>query len=394
MSEHDGWRHVYLIARDGSGADLITRGKFDVIETLTVDPSEEWLYFIASPTNATQRYLYRTRVDASGAAERITPEDMPGTHSYEISPDCQWAFHISSSFGTPPTTSLVQLPQHQTARILADNTNLRKKLGGMMRNAVEFFQVDIGDGVNLDAWIIKPADFDPARKYPILFYVYGEAGVQTVLDAWGAERQLFHRALTNEGYIVASVDNRGTPAPKGRDWRKVIYGAVGVLSSKEQAAAVRAIARERSYIDLDRVAVWGWSGGGTNTLNLLFRSPELYKVGMSVAPVPEQRIYDTIYQERYMGLPQENAAGYKAASAINYAHDLEGKLLLVHGTGDDNTHFAGTQLLVNRLIELGKSFDFMAYPNRAHRIFEGPGTSPHVYKLLARHLTTHLRAGL
>jgi dipeptidyl-peptidase-4 len=173
----------------------------------------------------------------------------------------------------------------------------------------------------------------------------------------------------------------------------MIYGAVGVLSSKEQAAAVRAIARERSYIDLERVAVWGWSGGGTNTLNLMFRSPEIYKVGMSVAPVPDQRIYDTIYQERYMGLPQDNVEGYKAGSAVNFAEGLQGKLLLVHGTGDDNVHFAGSQLLVNRMIELGKSFDFMAYPNRTHGISEGRGTTMHIYKLLARHLTIHLPAG-
>jgi dipeptidyl-peptidase 4 len=214
-----------------------------------------------------------------------------------------------------------------------------------------------------------------------------------VLDSWDGEIHLFHRAIANEGYLIASVDNRGTPAPRGRAWRKVIYGSVGVLSSKEQAAAVRAIAHERSYVDLDRVAVWGWSGGGTNTLNLIFRSPELYKVGMSVAPVPEQRIYDTIYQERYMGLPQENVEGYKAGSAVNYAENLKGKLLLVHGTGDDNVHFAGSQLLVNRLIEFGKSFDFMAYPNRTHGISEGLGTRLHVFKLLARYLTTHLPAG-
>ncbi|MGA8168950.1 MAG: prolyl oligopeptidase family serine peptidase, partial [Candidatus Acidiferrales bacterium] len=147
------------------------------------------------------------------------------------------------------------------------------------------------------------------------------------------------------------------------------------------------------YVDADRVAVWGWSGGGTNTLNLMFRSPEIYKVGMSVAPVPDQRIYDSIYQERYMGLPQDNVAGYKAASAINYADGLRGKLLLCHGSGDDNVHFAGSELLVNRMIELGKSFDFMEFPNRTHSISEGPGTTLFLFKRLARHLTTHLPAG-
>ncbi len=166
-----------------------------------------------------------------------------------------------------------------------------------------------------------------------------------------------------------------------------------MLATLDQTAAVQALAKERPYIDANRIAVWGWSGGGTNTLNLVFRHPELYKVGMSVAPVPDQRLYDSIYQERYMGLPQSNAAGYEKASAINYADRLTGHLLIVHGSGDDNVHYQGTELLVNRLIELGKPFDFMTYPDRTHAISEGPGTSLHLHRLLARYLTEHLPAG-
>jgi dipeptidyl-peptidase 4 len=190
-----------------------------------------------------------------------------------------------------------------------------------------------------------------------------------------------------------SVDNRGTPAPKGRAWRKMVYGVVGALSSKEQASALVALERTHSYIDAGRVAVWGWSGGGSNTLNLMFRSPDLYKVGMSVAPVPDQRLYDTIYQERYMGLPQQNVDGYRAGSPINFAEGLRGKLLLVHGTGDDNVHFQGSELLINRLIELGKPFDFMEYPSRTHAINEGSGTTLHLRSLLIRYLEEHLPAG-
>ena len=389
ISERDGWRHVYIISHRTGQPQLITHGDFDVIELLTVDPAEEFVYFTASPENATQVYLYRSRIDASSAPERLTPANSPGVHFYDLSPDCQWALHIFSTFDTPPTTEIVSLPDHRSVRVLADNSDLRDKIKALVASPAEFFQVDIGDGVKLDAYIIKPANFDPSRKYPILFNVYGEPAAQTVMDRWSGET-LFHRAIANQGYLIASVDNQGTPAPKGRAWRHCIYGAVGVLSSKQQAAAVRAIARERRYVDIDRVAVWGWSGGGTNTLNLMFRSPEIYKVGMAVAPVPDQRIYDTIYQERYMGLPQENVEGYKAASAVNFAEGLEGKLLLVHGSGDDNVHFAGSELLVNRMIELGKTFDFMDFPNRTHSISEGPGTTVHIFKLLARHLTTHL----
>jgi len=393
ISERDGWRHVYIIPRRSGEPQLITRGDFDVIELLTVDPAEEFVYFIASPENATQHYLYRSHIDGSSAPERLTPAGSAGVHTYDISLDCRFALHISSTFDTPPVTELVSLPDHKSVRAFVDNAQLREKVKSLITNPTEFFQVDVGDGVKLDAYLIKPANFDPARKYPILFNVYGEPAAQTVMDRWGGAGTLFHRAIANEGYLIASVDNQGTPAPKGRAWRKCIYGAVGVLSSKQQAAAVRAIARERSYVDADRVAVWGWSGGGTNTLNLMFRSPEVYKVGISVAPVPDQRIYDTIYQERYMGLPQDNVEGYKSASAINFAEGLQGKLLLMHGSGDDNVHFAGSELLVNRMIELGKSFDFMAYPNRTHGISEGMGTTLFLYKRLARHLTTHLPGG-
>lgn len=393
LSERDGWRHAYIIPRGGGEPRLITRGDFDVIELLEVDPDEQFLYFIASPENATQRYLYRTALDGSAAPERLTPANAPGVHGYNISPDCRWALHTFSTFDTPPVTELVNLPGHGSVRVLESNAELRERTKALVTRPVEFFQVDVEDGVKLDAYMIKPANFDRAKKYPLLIYVYGEPAAQTVMDFWGGAQALFHRAIANEGYLIASIDNRGTPAPKGRAWRKCIYGEVGVLSSEEQAAAVRAIALERSYVDVERVGVWGWSGGGTNTLNLMFRSPEIYKVGMSVAPVPDQRIYDTIYQERYMGLPQDNVAGYKASSAINYAEGLQGKLLLIHGSGDDNVHFAGSEMLVNRMIELGKSFDFMMYPNRTHAISEGPGTTVHLFKRLVRHLTTYLPAG-
>jgi dipeptidyl-peptidase-4 len=214
-----------------------------------------------------------------------------------------------------------------------------------------------------------------------------------VNDSWGGAQLLFHRALAEAGYIIVSIDNRGTPAPRGTAWRKVIYGTVGDLSSKDQAAAIRALIAKYDYLDRDRVGVWGWSGGGTNTLNAMFRFPDVYKVGVAVAPVPDQKLYDTIYQERYMGVPQENEAGYKLGSAINFAEGLQGRLLIVHGSGDDNVHVQGTERLINRLIELGKPFDSMIYPNRTHSIAEGPGTTPHIYKLIARYFWQNLPAG-
>lgn len=393
LSEQNGWRHAYAISRQGRGARRITSGNFDVISILAVDAQNDWLYFLASPENATQRYLYRVGLDGSAIAVRITPAGLPGTHAYQFSPNCRWALHTYSTFETPPTTDLIHLPGHETSRVLEDNAALRAKLAEFISHQTEFFQVGIGRGVTLDGWMIRPRDFEPTRKYPLLVYVYGEPATQTVLDVWGRKLVLFHHLLANEGYLVVSIDNRGTPAPKGREWRKVIYGSVGVLSSEEQAAALQALVRLRSYIDSSRVAVWGASGGGTNTLNLMFRHPELYRVGMAVSPVPDQRLYDSIYQERYMGLPQDNAEGYRSGSAINFAEGLRGNLLIVHGSGDDNVHFQGTQLLLNRLIELGKQFEFMEYPNRTHSLSEGPGTQLHLYSLLARYLEDHLPPG-
>jgi len=393
VSEKDGWRHVYLISRDGKQMHLVTQGEFDVEELLGAGAEEQWIYYTASPQNATQRYLYRTRLDGKPTTERLTPANEPGTHSYNVSPDLSWAIHTYSTFDSPPVTDLIRLPDHKPQRVLENNERLRSAAEDLLSGPTEFFQEDIGNGLKLDGWLIKPKDFDPSKKYPILIYVYGEPAAQTVVDRWDDWNGTFHRALAQAGYIVASFDNRGTPAPKGRAWRKVIYGNVGVLSSKEQALALQALEQARPYIDPNRVAVWGRSGGASNTLNLMFRHPELYKVGMAVAPVADQRLYDSIYQERYMGLPQDNAEGYKAGSPINFAEGLRGNLLLVHGSGDDNVHYQGTELLVNRLIELGKPFDFMTYPGRTHAIMEGSGTAFHLYCLLARYLEEHLPPG-
>ena len=394
VNEKDGWRHVYVISRDGKQVHLATPGSFDVMEVVGVDPQEEWIYYIASPDNATQRYLYRSKLDGTSQPERVTPPNEVGVHSYDVSPDFHWAFHRYSNTDTPMTTELVRFPDQHVERVLQDNAALREKLKDLIASPTEYFKLDLGGGTVVDAWMIKPGNFDPSRKYPVLVYVYGEPAGQTVEDRWGGESTLFHRFIANQGYIVVSFDNHGTPAPRGREWRKIIYGAVGVLSSKEQAAALQKFEQTYSFVDPERVAVWGWSGGGTNTLNLMFRSPDLYKVGMSVAPVPDQRLYDSIYQERYMGLPQDNAKGYEASSAINYAQGLRGSLLIVHSEGDDNVHYQGTELLINRLVELGKQFDFMEYPGRTHSLSEGgPVTHYNLYCLLARYLEEHLPPG-
>jgi dipeptidyl-peptidase-4 len=367
VSERDGWRHAYAVSREGDSR-LITTGAFDLVSVSGVDEAGGWLYYIASPDNATQRYLYRSRLDGTGQPERITPSDAPGTHTYTVSPDCHWAFHSYSKFDEPGVSDLISLPDHKAVRVFQDNAELKTKIAAILTNRTEMFQVDVGDGVKLDGWLIRPTEFDPTKKYPVIINVYGEPAGLTVNDSWAGNNRLLLAALADDGYLIASFDNRGTPSPKGRAWRKVVYGSVGVESSKEQAAAVRALAASHPYVDLDRVAVFGWSGGGSMTLNLMFRSPDLYKVGVAGAPVPDETLYDSIYQERYMGLPGPNAEGYIAGSPITHADGLQGKLLIIHGTGDDNVHFQGTQRLINKLIGLNKQFSFMEYPNRRHGI--------------------------
>ena len=392
LSERDGWRHVYAISRETGSAQLITNTNYDVVSVAAIDQKGGWLYFMASPANATQLYLFRTRLDGKGTAEQVTPAAQAGRHNYYISPDAKWAMNRWSTFDTPPVNDLVSLPDHKLVRTLVDNTELAERVKQFISPG-EFFQVQVEGGVTLDGWIVKPRNYEPGKRYPLLMYVYGEPAGTTVQDSWGYDSRLWFQALADAGYLVASVDNQGTPAPKGRAWRKAVYGQIGVLSSAQQADAVRVMERTRPDIDPTRVAIWGWSGGGSSTLQAMFRYPDVYQVGMSVASVPDQRFYDTIYQERYMGLPDSNVAGYKAASPINQAEGLQGHLLMIHGSGDDNVHYQGVELMLNRLITLNKQVDFMSYPNRTHCICEGNGTTLHIYTTLTRYLIEHLKPG-
>lgn len=393
VSEKDGWRRAYIISRNDSKERPLTPKGVDIISRIGLDEKKGLFYYLASPDDATRRYLYRVRLDGRTKPERLTPVDQPGVHGYELSPDRRYAFHVYSTFDTPPLIKLVQLPEHRVVRILEDNKELRSKIAAIVEQPVEFLKIDIGNGIVLDAWMIKPNNFDPAKKYPVFVWVYGEPHLQTVLDEWQGARGLFHRVMADTGYLVISIDNRGTPAPKGAAWRRAIFGSLGPLSTKEQAAALRELGRRRSYVDLSRVGIWGWSGGGSNTLNALFREPEVYQVGIAVVPKPLPHLYNAWFQEIYMRTPEVNPEGYKQSAPLNFAEGLKGKLLIIHGTGETNTHLQIVEALVDRLIELGKQFDYMAYPNRDHGLREGSGTVVHVYTLIARYLITHLPPG-
>jgi dipeptidyl-peptidase 4 len=401
VSERDGWRHLYLVSRDGRKQRLITPGAFDLHnpaspfgEPFVVgqDSARGWIYYTASPENATQLYLFRSRLDGKGRPERVTPRNQPGYHRYLISTDGRWAIHNYSSFGMPPVVEVVSLPDHRVTRRLVENRALRQALARLRRGQTGFVKVDAGSGLKLDGWIMKPADFDSTKRYPVFFLVYGEPAAQTALDRWTGADFLWNLMLTQHGYVVATLDNRGTPAPRGRVFRKSIYQRVGILHAGDQAAALRTM-RSWPWVDSTRIGVWGWSGGGSTTLHLLFRYPDLYQTGMAVAPEADVRLYDTIYQERYLGLPQQSPEAYREASAVTYADKLRGNLLVVHGQGDDNVHYQATERLLNALVAANRQFTMMEYPNRSHCICEGEGTTLHLFSLLTRYLEQNLPAG-
>jgi dipeptidyl-peptidase-4 len=388
LSEKDGWNHIYTVDRDGK-EQLITKGDYDVISIDLVDEAGGLIYFTASPENATQKYLYSVKI-SGGKATRISPADQPGTHSYEISPNGKIAQHSFSNSYTPGARETISLPDHKhlSGQVI--------KVDPTIKGKTEFFKITTVDGIQLDGWMVKPSNFDPSKKYPVVFYVYGEPAEELVSDTYnrGTTNFQYIGNMADDGYIYMSVNNRGTPAPKGREWRKSIYKNIGQINIRDQAMAAKEILKWH-FVDSSRIAVHGWSGGGSTTLNLMFQYPEIYKTGIAVAAVAWQLTYDNIYQERYMGVPTD-AAGrepFIKGSPVTYAKNLRGNLLYVHGTGDDNVHYQNAELLINELVKYNKQFQLMSYPNRTHGISEGPGTSLHLRTLYTQYLKEHCPPG-
>ena len=393
VSEKDGWLHTYRISRDGKTETLVTTGKYDMINPVRIDEKNNAYYFTASPQNATQSYLYRASLEGKGKPELLSPADQLGTHKYEISPLAKFATHTFSNARLPYMNELITLPDHKPVDPAnsVSQTMMRIRPAGI---DIEFFKVKTGEGVEVDAWMVKPNNFDASKKYPIVFMVYGEPASSTVKDTYGTGRnRLYTGSMQADGYIYASVDNRGTPSPKGSAWRKAIYKNIGTININDIAGAATAMFQKYAFIDTSRVAVHGWSGGGSSTLNLLFQYPKIFKTGIAVAAVGNQLTYDNIYQERFMGLPQENMEDFVKGSPITHAKNLVGNLLYIHGTGDDNVHYQNAEMLLNQLIKFNKQFQFMAYPNRTHSISEGEGTSRHLNTLFTEFLKKNCPPG-
>ncbi|MEM1225328.1 MAG: DPP IV N-terminal domain-containing protein [Planctomycetota bacterium] len=400
LTERRGWRQLEVIdfASDDpmsvSSRRTLTPAQFDVIELLAVDDQRGRVYFTASPDDPTRRALFHVDIDGGGW-KRVSPEGR-GTYAYKFSHDARWALETWSGRMTPVRQRIVRPSPYSVERTLVENELLKQELAGLSDVPLCFTRLPIatddGSRVDLDAYIMGDVSENsgPPASKPLLVHVYGEPYGQTVTDRWGGTNDLWHRYLCENGFVVVSVDNRGTNSPRGVEFRQSIYGKVGVITPMDQAAAVGELLRRYPVLDPERVGVWGWSGGGSSTLNGLFRYPELYAAGVSVAPVSDQRDYDTIYQERYMGSLSENEEAYIEGSPITHAQNLDDPLLIIHGTGDDNVHYSSTTRLMNKLIAEGKSFQMMAYPGRTHSISEGKGTTLHLRRLMTDFLMTHL----
>lgn len=387
LSEKDGWRHIYKIDMNGKET-LITKDAYDVIKPEFFDVKNNQIYFLASPNNATQKYLYKVSMKG-GKAQKVTPESYTGSNTYTISPNGKIAMFTNNSINAFSADAVISLPEHK--ELVAAK---RSAKADPAKSKTEFFQITTQDGITLDGWVVKPKNFNPNKKYPIVFYVYGEPALQTVTDDfYTGWNWLYAGDMAEDGYLYVSLENRGTPSPRGREWRKSVYRKIGQMNIRDQAMGAKALFAKWPYIDTSRVAVWGWSGGGSSTLNLLGQYPDIYQTGIAIAPVANQLFYDNIYQERYMGLPQENREDFVKGSPLSYAKNLKGNLLLVHGTGDDNVHYQNTEVYINGLVKYNKQFQLMSYPNRSHAINEGEGTSLHLTTMFTKYLQEHCPPG-
>ncbi len=376
-TEKDGWSHIYRFNIANKSEYLVTKGNYDVVKPLAYDEKHESVYFIASPDNPTERYLYKTSAKGNGGLIRVTPDLLEGSHNYQISTKAKYAFHSFSNYFTRPMQAIISLPNH---KFINENQNMIDKYEPEKKkeHPLEFFEITTVDDVTMEGWIVKPKNLDKNKKYPVLFYFYSEPAGQTGVNRYGAGNNgLYDGNLGDDGYVYVTFDGRGTPSPKGRAWRKAIYRNIGRINVRDMAMGAKAVFETYNFIDTSRVAVHGWSGGGTATLNCLFQYPEIFHTGIAVAAVANQLTYDNIYQERYMGDPKESYQDYVDGSPIKYAKNLQGNLLYIHGTGDDNVHYQNAEMLANELIKHKKVFYMLSYPNRSHGIRED-GAYPHV----------------
>lgn len=382
-SEKSGYNHIYLYDMSGEELTQVTKGEYEVTGFLGYDERSHMIYYTSTEGSSMGRQLYTCRVDGK-RTKKLSKGD--GWHAINMSKDFKYFIDTHSS-STQPNRYTLHNNKGKELRVLQDNADLAKRLEGFDYRNKEFLELDL-NGTKLNAYMIKPSNFDETLQYPVFMYVYGGPGSQTVNNRWeGGVRGGFHQMLANKGYIIVSVDNRGTGG-KGRDFKQVTYKQLGVYEAMDQAEAARIVA-ELPFVDKDRIGIWGWSYGGYMSTLALAEGNDIFSTAIAVAPVTSWRYYDTIYTERYMQTPQLNPEGYDKGAPISRAADIKGNYLLVHGTGDDNVHYQNAVSMVESLIAADVQFETMYYPNRNHGIYGG-NTTRHLYRMMTDFILENL----
>lgn len=380
-SENSGFNHAYLYDYKGNLINRITKGDWEITSVEAIDEENELLYFYGKKDSPLEQNIYRIKLDGKDL-ERVSPDN--GWHTADFSPTCKYFIDVLSTTGNPSTTYL-RNADGSIIRKLEDNDNI---LNNYSLSIPEFLSFTTTDGVELNYYIIKPDNFKPDKKYPVIVYGYGGPGSQKAVNRWDGTRQLWHQYMAQNGYIIFCVDNRGTGG-RGKEFKDLAYGDLSKWAVHDQIEGAKFLT-SLPYVDSERMGFWGWSGGGYLTLMMLTRGSDYFSTGVSVAPVSDFHLYDAIWTERYMGLPFENEEGYKAANVLTYADQLKGSLLIIHGTGDDNVHFQNTIQIINEFQAKLKQFNLMIYPNRNHRI-SGGNTQLHLFTLISDYFFKHLK---
>lgn len=384
QSERDGFNHVYLYTLEGKLVRQITSGKFDVTEICAIDEKAGKIFYLSTQDSPMERHLYATRLDGKKSPEKLT--NAEGWHSVSFSSSNTYYMDSYSSINSVPYAALYD-QKGKEVKMLKDNSALKQLMGEYDMSQAEFFDFKTEEGSTLNGWMIKPSDFDASKKYPVLMHVYGGPGSQTVKNDFLGFNFFWHQMLAQKGYIVVSIDNRGTGG-RGEEFKKCTYGQLGKKEAEDQIAGAKYLG-SLNYVDKDRIGIWGWSFGGYMTSLCLATGEGIFKMGIAVAPVTTWRFYDTIYTERYLKTPQLNPSGYDDNSPIKHAKTFSGNYLLVHGTADDNVHFQNSVEWSNALINANKPFDMAYYPNKNHGIYGGY-TRFHLYNKMTNFVLTNL----
>ena len=383
-SEKDGFKHIYYHTMKGKLIRQITHGEWEVDQFYGIDEANRLIYYTSTEVSPLERHIYQVTLEGSNK-KRLSQK--AGVNKAEFSPDFRYFMHFHSSVDQPNQVRLRQAPSGREVSVLEDNKELQRLVKKFAFGEKEFFQFETADNIRLNGFLIKPHDFDPQKEYPVLMYVYGGPGSQEVMNSWGGVSDLWHNYLTQRGFIVACVDNRGTGG-RGKAFRDVTYARLGKLETEDQVAGAKYLA-SLAYVDEARIGIWGWSYGGYMSSLAVLLGADVFKAAIAVAPVTSWRFYDTIYTERYLKTPQLNPGGYDDYSPITHAVKLEDPYLIIHGTGDDNVHFQNTVEMIDALIAANKQFDSFIYPNRAHGIGD-VFARYHLYQLMTDFLQENL----